>query len=151
MSNSDGPWPPLIVARHVPRLVKWRDILLTLMMWVVFAVLLDIEFELFLGRYLQRGLGPFDSNANWSEFFDRLMPYLLAAATLAGSLVMFSLRTLRRRSRALLLPQPAPLEISDQARRAGLDEAALIAAREQRIVIVHVDPNGTHRIEVPHP
>jgi poly-beta-1,6-N-acetyl-D-glucosamine biosynthesis protein PgaD len=150
MSNANGPWPPLIVAKHVPRLVKWRDILLTLMMWVVFAVLLDIEFELFLGRYLQRGLSPLDTNADWSEFFERLMPYLLAAATLAGSLIMFSLRTVRRRSRALLLPQPAPLETSDQAHRAGVGEAELIAARDQRIVIVHVDPDSTHRIEVPH-
>ena len=82
-------------------------------------------------------------------FFDRLMPFLLIAAMLAGFLVIFSLRTLRRRSRALLLPQPAPLETADQARRAGLDEAELIAARDQRIVIVHIDANGRHRIEAP--
>jgi hypothetical protein len=131
--------------------VKWRDILLTLMMWVFFAVLLDTEFELFLGDYLERlGLGPFDTNANWPVFFDRLMPFLLTAAILAGLLIIFSLRTLRRRSRALLLPQPAPLETADQAHNAGLDEAELIVARDQRIVIVHIDTNGTHRIEAPH-
>jgi poly-beta-1,6-N-acetyl-D-glucosamine biosynthesis protein PgaD len=149
MSSSNSPWPPLIVARHVPRLVKWRDTLLTLMMWGFFAVLLDIEFELFLGHHLQLGLGPFDTNAKWSVFFDRLIPFLLTAAILAGLLIIFSLRTLRRRSRALLLPQPAPLETADQAHRAGLDEAELIVARDQRIVIVHIDTNGRHRIEAP--
>ena len=56
MSSANQPWPPLIVAKHVPRLVKWRDTLLTVMMWGFFAVLLDIEFELFLGHYLQPGL-----------------------------------------------------------------------------------------------
>jgi poly-beta-1,6-N-acetyl-D-glucosamine biosynthesis protein PgaD len=150
MSSANRPWPPLIVAKDVPPLVKWRDILLTLMMWGFFAVLLDTELELFLGDYLEHlGLGPFDTNANWPEFFDRLMPFLLAAAMLAGFLVIFGMRTLRRRSRALDVPQPAPLAAADQARRAGLDEAALIAARGRRIVIVHVDADGTHRIETP--
>ena len=151
MTSTNRPWPPLIVATHVPRLVKWRDILLTSMMWGFFAVLLDTEFELFLGDYLEQlGLGSFDAKANWLVYFNLLMPFLLMATTLAGVLTMFSLRTLRRRSRALLLPQPAPLETADQARRAGLDEAELIAARDQRIVIVHIDTNGRHRIEAPH-
>jgi hypothetical protein len=119
-------------------------------MWGVFAVLLDIEFALFVGDYLQPGLSRFATNAKWSLFFDRLMPFFLAAAILAGLLIIFSVRTLRRRSRSLLLPQPAPLETADQAHRAGLDEAELIVARGQRIVIVHIDTNGTHRIEAPH-
>jgi hypothetical protein len=79
-----------------------------------------------------------------------VMPFLLTAAILAGLLIIFSLRTLRRRSRALLLPQPVPLEAADQARRAGLGEAELIVARDQRIVVVHIDTNGRHRIEAPH-
>ena len=150
MSSSNRLWPPLIVARHVPRLVKWRDILLTSMMWGFLAVLLGTEFELFLGDYLKRlGFGPFDTDANWSVYLDRLMPFLLMAAMLASVLIIFSLRTLQRRSRALLLPQPALLETASQAHRAGLDEAELIAARDQRIVIVHIDPDGRHRIETP--
>ena len=113
------------------------------------TVLLDFEFELFLGHYLQPGLSRFDANVKWSLFFERLMPFLLAVAMLAGLLIIFSLRTLRRRSRALLLPPPAPLEAADQAHRAGLDAADLIVARDQRIVVVHIDTNGRHRIQVP--
>ena len=149
MSSANQPWPPLIVAKHVPRLVKWRDTLLTLMMWGFFAVLLDIEFELFLGHYLQPGLSRFDPDAKWPMFFDRLMPFLLTAAILAGLLIIFTVRTFRRHSRALLLPKPAPLETADQAHGAGLDEAELIVARDQRIVIVHIDADGRHRIEAP--
>jgi poly-beta-1,6-N-acetyl-D-glucosamine biosynthesis protein PgaD len=134
MSSSNRPWPPLIVAKHVPRSVKWRDTLLTLMMWGFFAALLDIELP----------------KTIWSVFVDRLMPFLLIAVILVGSLIIFSLRTLWRRSRAVLLPQPAPLETADQAHRAGLDAAELSAARDQRIVIVHIDSNGRHRIEAPH-
>jgi poly-beta-1,6-N-acetyl-D-glucosamine biosynthesis protein PgaD len=131
--------------------VKWRDILLTSMMWGFFAVLLDTELELFLGNYLEGlGFGPFDTDADWAVYFHRLLPFLLTAALIAVWLVIFALRTLRRRSRALLLPQPAPLETAEQAHRAGLDEAELIVARDQRIVVVHIDINGRHRIEAPH-
>jgi poly-beta-1,6-N-acetyl-D-glucosamine biosynthesis protein PgaD len=151
MSSPNGTWPPLIVAKHVPRLVKWRDILLTLMVWGFFAVLLEKEFALVLGDYRELlGFSPFDTNVDWPVFLERLMPFLLTAAILGGLLIIFSLRTLRRRSRALLLPEPAPLETADQARHAGLDEAELIVARDQRIVIVHIDSNGRHRIEAPH-
>lgn len=150
MKDLNRAWPPLIVAEHVPRLVKWRDVLLTLIMWGFFAVLLDAEFELFLGDVLEQlGFGPFDTDTNWPMFFERLMPFFLTAAVLAGLLVIFSLRTLQRRYRALLLPQPAPLAAADQARHAGLDEAALTAARERRIVIVQFDAGGGRRIEAP--
>jgi hypothetical protein len=135
----------------MPRLVKWRDILLTLLMWGIFALLLDTEFELFLGDYLERlGFGPFDAMPNWQLYFEVLRPFLLMAAMLVGFLAIFGLRTLRRRSRALLLPQPAPLAAADQARRAGLDAAGLIAARDEQIVIVHIDADNRHRIEAPH-
>jgi hypothetical protein len=150
MSSLNRPWPPLIVAKHVPRLVKWRDTLLTLMLWGFFAAVLDIEFELFLRDYLQPGLSRFEPNTKWSLFFERLMPFLLISVILAALLIMFGARKLRHRSRALLLPQPAPFEIADQAHRAGLDEAELSAARDQRIVIAHIDSNDRYRIEVPH-
>jgi len=144
MNSSDKPWPPLIVAGHVPRLVKWRDLLLTSILWVCFALLLGIEFELFVGGSL--GLLDID----WPLFYERLKPFFLTAAVLAGLLVISGLLTLRRRERSLLLPQPTPLEAADQARRAGLDEAALIAARDRAIVIVHIDADNKHRIEEPH-
>ena len=61
-SHSHETWPPLIVASTKPRWVWWRDFALTLAMWLVFAVMLETEFELFVGRYLEHlGLGDFDT------------------------------------------------------------------------------------------
>jgi hypothetical protein len=144
MNSSDKPWPPLIVAGHVPRLVKWRDLLLTSILWVCFALLLGIEFELFVGGSL--GLLDID----WPLFYERFE-------------AVFPDRGGTRRTACHLRPahvaapraltaasQPAPLEAADQARRAGLDEAALIAARDRAIVIVHIDADNRHRIEEPH-
>ena len=151
MTGPNRPWPPLIVARHTPRLVKWRDILLTAMMWGFFALLLDTEFELFMGiTWSGWALAPSTPMPIGRCIFDRPDCRSCWWQPCSPSvLIIFGLRTLRRRSRALLLPQPAPLETADQARRAGLDEAVLIAARDQRIVIVHIDADGRHRIEVP--
>ncbi len=129
MTGWRGPWPPLIVAKNVPRSVKWRDALLTLSAWVAFALLLIKELVWAL-------------TGNGEPAFERLTPFLLIAAVLAGLLMIFSLRTLQRRRRSLLLPQSAPLEAADEARRTGLDEAALIAARDERVVTVHTDDGG---------
>ena len=105
MSGAPRPWPPLVVAQRVPRVVKWRDAMITSLMWLFFALLLATEFELLLGDYLERlGLGPFDTEADWPLFFERLMPFVLATAVLVAVLIMFAVRTLRRRSSGLLLP-----------------------------------------------
>ena len=140
-------WPPLIVVEHVPRLVRWRDLLLTLLAWGAFAYLLEKELAPIFGGLQTLGIGHYGVKVNWLTYLERLTPFLLVAAVLAAALVASSVGTLRRRSRSLLLPQPAALELADEARRSGLDEAALIVARDQKIVVVHLD--GTRlRIEV---
>jgi hypothetical protein len=147
--TANRPWPPLVVAEHLPRVVRWRDAVITLLMWVFFALLLGAEFELFLGDHLELlGLGGNDTSPDWPEYFARLMPFLLTAAALAAVLVAFGMRTLRRGRTSFLLPQPPPLKAIAEARRAGLDEAALAAAREQRVVTVHIDAGGGYRIDV---
>jgi len=146
MSYASKPWPPLIVADQIPRWVKWRDFLLTLMMWILFAVVLEREFKLFVGRLLEYwGLGDFETEANWVEFFEKLMPHIQATMMLVGVLALASLITLYSRRRSLLLPPPPPLAIADEARRAGMNETALAAARELRIAVVFIDEDGTHR------
>jgi hypothetical protein len=148
MNGTTRPWPPLIIAERAPRGVKVRDIVLTLIMWVLFAIMLETEFELFAGDYLKQ-LIPFDfhTEPNWPVFFARLAPFLMTAAVLAGLLVLAAVQTLRRGHRSLLLPQPLSLEAATQAHRAGMDEASLIAARDLRIAIVYIDTDGKHRID----
>jgi hypothetical protein len=148
VNDAAKPWPPLIVADNAPRWVKWRDFLLTLMMWTLFAIMLETEFELFAGPYLEHwGLGNFDTEANWEDFFERLMPFVQIAMMLIGVLALASLITLLRRRRGLLLPPPPPLSIADEAQRAGMDEPTLAAAREFRIAVVHIDVVGTHHVK----
>ena len=147
MSDASKPWPPLIVADHTPRWVKWRDFILTLAMWILFAVMVENEFELFVGRLLEHwGFGDFDSEANWAEFFERLKPFIQITMVLIGVLALSSLVTLLRRRRGLSLPSPLPLAIADEARRAGMNEAVIAAARELQIAVVHIDEDGTHRV-----
>jgi poly-beta-1,6-N-acetyl-D-glucosamine biosynthesis protein PgaD len=139
---SDRPWPPLIVADQVPRLVRWRDASLTVLAWGAFALLLEKEFAPVLGALQALGVGDFGVKIDWLAYLQRLTPFLVAVAVLACLLVGFSLRTLRRRDRALTLPQPAALGAADEARRAGLSVAELAVARDQRIVVVHMDDEG---------
>ena len=93
------------------------------------------------------GLGDFDSEGRWLEFFQALWPFVQVALVLVSLLLVAGLLTLRRVARGRRLPQPAPLAAGDEARRVGMDEAELIAARELRIVVVHIEPGGKHRIE----
>jgi hypothetical protein len=148
MSDAVKQWPPLIVAENKPRWVKWRDFGLTLLMWILFAIMLETEFELFVQRQLVRlGLGDFDTSARWGEFFERLLPFILVALLLISLLVLASVFTLRRRRRGLQLPAPQPLAVADEARRTGMKAADLSAMRELKNVVVYIDEDGTHRVK----
>ena len=141
-------WPPLIVATQEPRWIRWRDSLLTLAMWILFALMLNAEFELAFGHYFERwGLGDFDTDPNWPEYVERLRPFARVGIVLIATLAVASIATLLRRRRTLLLSPPPPLDIGDEARRVGMTEADLAAAREQRLVVVHIDNDGSHRIK----
>lgn len=141
-------WPPLIIASEKPRWLVWRDFVLTSAMWLLFAVMLETEFELFFGRYLERlGLGDFDTNAHWSRFFERLEPYVWLIIMLTSVLGASTVATLRRLRRFIKLAAPQPLQPEEEARRGRMEVTALLAARELHDVVVHVEPDGTLRVE----
>jgi poly-beta-1,6-N-acetyl-D-glucosamine biosynthesis protein PgaD len=142
-------WPPLIVATDVPRWIRWRDAVLTLLMWALFASMLELEFAGLLGPHLERlGVNVFSSDVSLLEFSGRLIPYLRTSVVLVVLLFVASLFTLGRRRRGLTLPAPPELAIAEEARRAGLDEPALIYARSAHIAVVHIDSDGGLRIEI---
>ena len=148
MTAANRPWPPLIVADHVPRLIRARDFLLTLLAWIACAILLEKEFQLLIGGHLEwLGLAYFETEANWPIFFERLTPFLLMTLLLIALLVVASMLTLRRRRRGLLLPTPAPLGLAEECRRAGIDERTLISVRGSNIVIAHIDADGKHHFD----
>ena len=146
------PWPPLIVAGAAPRWVRWRDLVLTLLMWLLFAVMLETEFELIIQRNLVRfGLGKYRTDPNWAEFFERLAPFAAVASASIAVVVIAGLFTVRRQRRALRLPPPPPLDLAAQAGRAGMSESDLGAARNLRIAVVHIGSDGRHRVEARDP
>lgn len=139
-SPQSKPWPPLIRA-ELPAWMKWRDALLTLMMWVLFAWLLQRQIRL-VSRTVE-------GRSDTVDFLTLLAPYAGVAVVLIGGLAVAATLTERRRQRALMLRPPAPLALAVQARRAGIDDASLTAGRDMRIAIVHVDGEGRHRIVAP--
>ena len=142
-------WPPLIVAETAPAWVRRRDFFLTLLMWILFAIMLETEFELFFGRFLEQlGLGDFDTDGKWDVFFERLRPYVRLALMLASTLAVASILTLIRRRRTLRQPPPPPLSVAEHAANVGMDAEALQAARNLRNCVVHIDDaTGRHSIE----
>ena len=141
-------WPPLIVVSDKPRWVTWRDFALTLMMWIGFALMLETEFELFFGTYLERlGLGDFQTEAHWDVFFVRLRPYIGLVGLLVFTLAITTVATLLRVRRALKLRPPPGLTPAEEAPRAGMTPEALVDARAQRLAVVYVEPDGRHRVE----
>ena len=142
------PWPPLIIASEKPRWVMWRDFALTCAMWAVLAIMLATEFELVFGRYLERlGFGDFDTNPHWARFFRRLEPYFWLIVMLTALLAASTVATLHRLRRFLKASPPTPLQPAEEASRARMRVANLLAARQLRSVVVQVSPDGAHRIE----
>jgi hypothetical protein len=133
----------LIVAARVGRAVRWRDCLITLLIWLLVAILLVRELGVVVHdsvRWLIPG-----ARIDWHGRLRELFPFLVPVAALAGLLALFGRATVRRRT--LLPPPPPPLEIADEARRAGLDETVLAEARTRRITTVTVGPDGRLHIE----
>ena len=141
-------WPPLITLAEKPRWFWWRDFALTVAMWLLFAIMLETEFELFFGRHLERmGWGDLDTNANWPRFFERLQSYLYIIIILTAFLAIAAVATVERYFRYRRRPPPIPLPAADQAHGTGMSEADLLAARQLPNVVVHIGSDGTHRLE----
>lgn len=141
-------WPPLIIVSKKPGWVWWRDFALTLGMWALFALMLETEFEMFFGRYLERlGLGDFDTDANWGIFFRRLEPYVWLIVMLLALLGASTVATLHRIRRFLAAAPPPSLQAAEEATRGRIATADLLTARELRNAVVYVEADGTRRVE----
>ena len=130
MTQGNRQWPPLVYASHKAGWIRWRDRALTAGMWLIFAAMLNREFELFFGPYLEPlgldpllfrlGLGDLGMKVNLAEFLANLAPYMAVIVVLVLGLSTFSIHTLVMRYRALRVRNPAPLSLVSQARDAAL-------------------------------
>ncbi|HYB08444.1 MAG TPA: poly-beta-1,6-N-acetyl-D-glucosamine biosynthesis protein PgaD [Alphaproteobacteria bacterium] len=137
------PWPPIITDAKEPRLIVWRDRLLTVGMWILFLyllrhgihVVLDIITDLF-----GHDLGAPD--LNWALWWSRLQPYLVVAIVLGLWLLAWGFVALKRARQNITKPQPPPLTLAEEARHAGSSEADLLAWRKLPTAIVELDERG---------
>jgi hypothetical protein len=122
------PWPPLVVNGEMSRAILVRDVVLTLLMWFLFALLAFGELDRVVGHwfepmgmrtYFERA-GYSDLQRHWAYFAYMLAPYLGVALLLAIWLVSFSMTTFKRRRRALRGKRPPPLPLAIEARQAEL-------------------------------
>lgn len=144
MTQNAQPWPPLIVAARQPAWIRWRDFALTMAMWLLLAAMLNQEFELFLGVYLEPlgldallhrlGVSDLDPKLEWLEFGRRLAPYLVVVFVLVTTLTTFTIHTLLRRRRSLGGASPRPLSLAREAREAALPPMVGSGARSMDIV-----------------
>lgn len=141
-------WPPLIVAGSRPRWMWWRDLLLTVGAWGVFVALVTNEYNFLRSAYRESyGASTHTFESHFPDFLQELQPDAIVVAVLLLFLVGSGAITLRRRRRGFLIPLPAALPRGDEAGRVGMTDEALVAARECRGAVVHVDPDGALRVE----
>ena len=141
-------WPPLIVATDKPRWLWWRDFALTLAMWALLAGMLESNFGLFFGRYLDYWGFHFDTKPHWHRFFGLLEPYVWLIFVLLAFLAAATVATIHRTHNSLRLAPPPALLIDQEAQHAKTDTAKLEAARALRKVTVYIQPDGTQRFEM---
>ena len=132
MSQADLIWPPLIIANR-SLWIRARDFVLTTVMWIVFIVMLEGEFGLVFGYYLDRlgvravfeRIGISDlTEGSRLQFAKDLVPYLGMALILVISLGSFAIATIRRRREALQGPNAPSLSTAIEARHAQLSTMA---------------------------
>jgi poly-beta-1,6-N-acetyl-D-glucosamine biosynthesis protein PgaD len=148
LETGEPAWPPLITHVRRPLWILVRDILITLLMWGLLALILYTEAEL-VWNAVQVLMRKPDVviDAQLDLFWRRMQPLLYLMAVLVLLLAAATLVSRNRREKAIRQAPPPPLPEADVAARAGMDPAALAAARQHRIGVVHVGEGGVLRVE----
>jgi poly-beta-1,6-N-acetyl-D-glucosamine biosynthesis protein PgaD len=137
------PWPPIITDAREPRLVVWRDRLMTAGMWLLLLYLMRHGIHLVLDAITDlfgHDLGA--PEVDWTMWWSRLQPYFIVAVFLGLWLVAWGFAALRRTRRDVGMPQPPELTLAEEAGRAGSPEADLLAWRKLPVAVVELDEEG---------
>lgn len=140
-------WPPLITTAVRPAWVIWRDRALTVLMWSMFGLLLQSEFQFLADRVYAFTDFEETPDPHWRYFWQLLWPFMRVSAWLILGLFVAGLLSLFRGRRARRLPQPPRLSLTDEADAKGLSDDALREARLRKIAIVHIGDDGRYRID----
>jgi len=141
-------WPPVITDVKVPRLVVLRDYLVTLGAWLLLLWLAEHEIVLIVAQVHELMGGPVaPPMPDWSLWLGRMLPYAVIVSVLAVWLIGWGVATIARGRSHADLPQPVPLSAAEQAVSAGCAEADLLAWRDMKVAVVHIDAANRIRVE----
>ena len=140
-------WPPIITDVTLPRYIVWRDRLMTLAAWVLLLVLVSDLFRLVAAGPLEMLGHPQSGHGEkWTVWWERLRPFVQVILLMAAWLFLWGLISLRRVRIYRQMRVPAPLTLAEEAAHAGCTEADLLAWRDLRIAVAHLDEAGRPRV-----
>jgi poly-beta-1,6-N-acetyl-D-glucosamine biosynthesis protein PgaD len=136
-------WPPIIRDADLPRVIVWRDRLLTAGMWLL-LIWFCRQPLLALGDFLAPPFGKIThiKVPSLRSIWERAAPYYAVILLFCVWIFAFGLATLRRYHRVRRMAHPPALSLEEQARRAGCTPADLIQWRTFKVAIVHLDERG---------
>lgn len=135
-------WPPIISGARRPRWIVWRDVGITLCMWGIFLLILEIEFAIVWSRLPSLDGRFVYSNLGFSAIRTELRPAMVLIIILILVLGISTLFSRRRRANALLLPQPSPVADEDLARDLNISSEQMETFRKQKVIVLDVDAQG---------
>lgn len=141
------PWPPLITAAAQPRWMVWRDRALTLGAWLLLALLCRNALVT-IGHEVIQALGIADEfpAPDFHEHMRRMRAYWIAVGLLMLWVTAWALVWVLRRRLTRPPPMPLPLDPPSEAARHGAAPSDLLAWRDMRIAIVHVNEGRMHAV-----
>ena len=137
-------WPPLVGADRVPRAVQLRDWVLTLLAWCALAWMLRNAILLTIDWFREPfGQFTYMQAPDWPRIWQRLRNYLEVAGFLVVWIAFWAVyRSTTLRPSGQSQEAPRPLADSVLGQRYAVEPDQLKAWQAQRIVTVHVAPDG---------
>ena len=137
-------WPPIIHDADMPRVIVWRDRLLTAAMWLLLIWFCRLPLLALIDFVMPPfGQTPHVEVPDLQSRWERLRPYIAVIVFFGMWALGWALATLRRRDRVARMPKPPPLALADQARKAGCTPDELIHWRTFKVAVVHLDEQGS--------
>jgi poly-beta-1,6-N-acetyl-D-glucosamine biosynthesis protein PgaD len=127
----------------VPLLVRTRDIILTICVWVLYVWLMR-DFFAFLGDIINWAAGGFANTGSYGSF-STLHPFLLymdVVILMELLLVGWSFYNIMRYGKKKRRKFPQPVSVDQQARRYRIAAEDLKTWQSARTVVMHMDDEG---------
>jgi poly-beta-1,6-N-acetyl-D-glucosamine biosynthesis protein PgaD len=137
------PWPPLIHGADVPDWVRVRDVVLTLLAWLLLAWVLREGLELTID-YLSPPRFQFTnmSPPNLLELAARLSGFLIFIGALIAWLLFWAAVRGGQLRASAPVPQPPGLPLAEQAADFALAQETIAPWHQAKVLVVHFDAAG---------